>query len=67
MHSDIYGLISPKTNIDFRYFVIFLNLATKWLKIALLRRRSDLFSMLKNFATFAENQSNKRIKKFYSD
>ena len=67
MHSDICGPISPKTNTGFRYFVTFLNSATKWLEIALLRKRSDLLSTVKNFITYAENQFDKKIKKFHSD
>ena len=66
--SDVCGPIKPRTYNRFRYFVTFLDTATRYLEIALLRTKDKVYSAFIEYKNRAENNPDKfKIRIFASD
>jgi len=66
--SDLCGPISPITYNKCKYFITFLDKATRYLEIELLHSKDEAFSAFNNFKLRAENnKSNYKIRIFASD
>src|SRR2546430_3817898 len=53
--SDICGHIRPRTYDRYRYFITFLDKATRYLEVKLLRKKSDAYEAFVEFKNKAEN------------
>src|SRR5208337_4867757 len=66
--SDICGLISLSTYQGYKYFITFLKKKTRFLKITLLKRKSEALQAFKDYKAKVENNSNrKRIQTFLTN
>ena len=66
--SDICGPISLKTYQGYKYFITFLKKKTRFLKITLLKRKSEALQAFKDYKAEVENNSSgKRIQTFSTD
>ena len=66
--SDIYRPISPLTYDRYRYFVTFLDKATRDLEVKLFRTKDEVYKAFVEFKNKAENNpSNKRIRLYATD
>src|SRR5208337_4266142 len=66
--SDICGPISPSTYQGYKYFITFLEKKTRFLKITLLKRKSEALQAFKDYKAEVENNSSgKRIQTFSTD
>ena len=64
---DIGGPIKPITQRGYRYYITFLDSATRWLDLDLLKSRANLHEVINSFITKAELQSNSKIKRLHTD
>lgn len=67
VYSDICGPIKPETRSGYRYFVSFLDSATKYSEITLLKTRDEVKKAAKLFTEKAEKQSSRSLQRFHSD
>jgi hypothetical protein len=51
----------------YRYFITFLDVATRWLETYPIKSKTDVYSFIRTYKEKQENQSSKRIKAFKSD
>ena len=66
--SDICGPISPSTYDNYRYFITFLDIKTRFLDIKLLRTKDEAYEAFLQFSNVYENNSNnKRIRILATD
>src|SRR5208337_1552655 len=66
--SNICRPISPKTYQGYKYFITFLEKKTRFLKITLLKRKSEALQDFKDYKAEVENNSSgKRIQTFLTD
>jgi transposase InsO family protein len=66
--SDIYSPFSKKTYNNYKYFITFLDKKTRFLEVALLKTKDEVFKAFYNFKARSENNSqNKRIRIFQTD
>ena len=62
------GPISPSTYDRYKYFVTFLDKATRYLEVYLLRTKDEVYKTFVEFKNKAENtSSNKRIRLYATD
>jgi hypothetical protein len=67
IHSDIRGPISPKTYNSYRYYITFLNKASRYLHISLLRSKDEAIKKFTLYKQLVKNQLNKKIKEIFTD
>jgi transposase InsO family protein len=67
IYSDINRLISFKTLKKNRYYITFLDAATKWLEIYLIFNKRKAFNKFKAFTNIEENNTFSKLKRFHSD
>jgi hypothetical protein len=67
IHSDIGGPISPKTYNGYRYYITFLDKASRYLHISLLRSKDEAIKKFTLYKQLVENQLNKKIKEIFTD
>ena len=67
IYSDVCGPINPTTKGGKRYFVIFLDDYSRFIKMYLLQNKNEVFQKFKIFKNFIEKHSGKDIKIFQSD
>ena len=56
VHSDLCGPMSTSTPEGFRYWVVFIDDATRYRVIVMLKRKSECFAAFKSFQALAETQ-----------
>ena len=64
---DLYGPFPIKGLGGYRYFITFLDMATRWLDTYPIRTKAEVYSIIKEYKLRQENQSGKTIKAFKSD
>jgi hypothetical protein len=64
---DIGGPIKPTSNRGFRYYITFLDAATGYLEVTLLKDRSNTSIAIESFINRAENQSSYTLKRIHCD
>ena len=62
IHSDLHGPLKVQTPEGFRYWVTFIDDATRYCSIALLKKKSDVFTAFKQFKPLVENLVGHKIK-----
>jgi hypothetical protein len=67
IYSDIDEPISPETSKKNRYYITFLDAATKWLEIYLISNKGEAFDKFKAFINIEENNTSSKLKRFHSD
>jgi hypothetical protein len=67
VYSDISRPISPEISKKNRYYITFLNAATKWLEIYLISNKGETFDKFKTFINIEENNTSSKLKRFHSD
>jgi hypothetical protein len=67
VYSDIDELISSETSKKNRYYITFLDAATKWLEIYLISNKGKAFDKFKAFTNIEENNTFSKLKRFHSD
>jgi hypothetical protein len=67
VYSDICGPITPETWSKSRYFASFIDDHTRWVDIALLRTKDQIFKEFNDWLIRVQNQSNTTLKRFHSD
>jgi len=67
IHTDICGPMRSESLAKSRYFIIFVDDATRWCEIRFLRQKSEALEAFKNFKALAENHTGKRIRYLQSD
>jgi len=67
VHSDICGPITPTTIMGGRYFVTFMDDYSRKVWVYILKNRSQVLSIFKNFSEMVENQGQEKIQKFLCD
>lgn len=67
VHSDICGPISPETWTKKRYFTSFIDDKTRFVDIALLRTKDQVYDEYVAWQTREQRQSGLKVKKFHSD
>ena len=66
IYSDIGSLIT-KSYDNYRYYITFLDKASKYLVITLIKRKYKAYIAFNIFKTQVENQNSKRIKELFTD
>ena len=61
VHSDVHGPLPVRTSSGYRYWVTFIDDATRFRSVVLLKAKSETFSAFKQFKAFAENQTGEKI------
>jgi hypothetical protein len=59
--------LNPNTFRDYKYIATFVDTATRYAEIAILKYKDDVFNEFRKFITFEENQSGYRLKRLYSN
>lgn len=68
VYSDIGGPIKPLTPNKNRYYITFLDAATKWLEVYLIAKKAEAVNKINAFINIEENNSSpNRVKRFHSD
>src|SRR5215510_3977976 len=67
IHSDLHGPLPVRTPEGYRYWVTFIDDATRLWALYLLREKSDTFHAFKSFKAYVENLTDKRIKTLRDD
>jgi IS30 family transposase len=67
IYSDIGGPYIPKTIGENKYYVTFLDSATKWAKIRLLKSKEEVYNSFIEFMTLEERNSGKILKRLHTD
>lgn len=67
IHSDVCGKLNPKSLGGAEYFVSFIDDSSRYCWIYMLKCKSEVFKVFKEFKTLVENQYNAKIKRFRSD
>lgn len=67
IHSDICGPMRNESNGKARYFITFIDNASRWCEVRFLRNKSDAFQAFKDYRASVENLTGKRIKYLQSD
>lgn len=62
IYMDVHGHMPVQTPEGFRYWVLFVDDATRLWAMALMRHKSEAFTHFKQFVTWAETQTGKRVK-----
>src|ERR1700749_1690183 len=62
IHSDVHGPLKVQTPEGFKYWVTFIDNATRYCSIALLKNKSDVFAAFKQFKSLVETQLGHKIK-----
>lgn len=66
IHSDLHEMPPPRSGI-FRYFITFIDDATRLWVVVPVRAKSDAFAVFKQFKAYAENQTGAKIKALHDD
>ena len=67
IHSDVCGKLNPKSLGGAEYFVTFIDDCSRYCWIFMLKCKSEVFKVFKEFKYMVENQCNVKIKRFRSD
>ena len=67
IHSDVCGKLNPSSLGGGNYFVTFIDDATKYTWVYILKKKSDVFDAFKNWKTLVENLYDRKIKIFRTD
>jgi len=67
VHSDVWGPSPVLSRLGYKYFLLFIDHATRYTWVFFIRNKSDVPMMIRNFVTFVETQFCKTIKIFRSD
>ena len=67
IHTDICGLINPNTFSGYKYIGTFIDVATRYAEIVLLKTKDDIFDKFKEFVIREENQMELKLKRLHSD
>ncbi|KMQ84505.1 retrovirus-related pol polyprotein from transposon tnt 1-94, partial [Lasius niger] len=67
VHTDLCGPMRIQSKGGAFYFVTFVDDCTRWCEIYFIKQKSDVLNAFKEFKTYAENQTGKRIKHLQSD
>ncbi|CAN1176981.1 Retrovirus-related Pol polyprotein from transposon TNT 1-94 [Linum perenne] len=67
IHTDLWGPSPVPSRLGYKYFVLFVDLATRFTWIYWLRAKSELFTITKDFIQMVKTQFDKTIKVFRSD
>ena len=67
IYIDIGGPIKPITQRSYRYYITFLDSATRWLDLDLLKSRANIHLVIETFIKRAELQSSSKIKRLHAD
>ena len=67
IHSDIIGPISPRTIGGARYILCFIVEASRYAKIFIIKKRSEVLACFKEFQSWIERTTDVLVKRFHSD
>ena len=67
VHSNLYESLNLIIFSDYRYIAVFINAATRYTEIVLLKTKDDVFNEFKILITREENLSGLKLKRFHSD
>jgi len=67
IHTDICGPMNVTSMGGARYFVTFIDDKTRYIEIAMLKKRSDVFAAFKNYLARVEREHGRKIKRVRSD
>ncbi|KAJ2921830.1 hypothetical protein H1R20_g15268, partial [Candolleomyces eurysporus] len=67
IHTDLCGPLSTFTREEYRYWCVFIDDHTCYQIVVLLKRKSDMFTMFKQFKALAENQLGRKIEALHDD
>ena len=67
VHSDICGPFNPPAPSGHKYFATFVDEKSRYLRVYPMKSREEIGEVFKEFKTFVENQTGKRIKRVRSD
>ena len=62
IHTDLHGPMPVRTPEGYRYWVTFIDDATRFMSVAALKRKSEAFIAFKQFKTAMENQTGYKVK-----
>ena len=67
IHSDLHGPLPVQSREGFHYWMSFVDDASRYTVIALLKKKSDAFEAFQNYKALTENLLNRKIKRFRDD
>jgi len=67
IHTDICGPMNVASLGGARYFVTFIDDKTRYIEVAMLKKRGDVFAAFKNYLARVEREHSRKIKKIRSD
>jgi hypothetical protein len=67
VYTDICGPLNPNTFRGYKYIATFIDIATRYAEIALLKNKDDVFNEFRKFITLEENQTGFKLKRLYLD
>ncbi|CAN1189557.1 Retrovirus-related Pol polyprotein from transposon RE2, partial [Linum perenne] len=67
VHTDLWGPSPVTSRLGYRYFALFIDHATRFTWVYMLRAKSDLLPILKGFLAMVQTQFHKKIKVIRSD
>lgn len=67
VHSDVWGPARTESNGGSRYYVTFIDEATRWCVVTFMKAKSETLKAFKAYKEFAENQKGTKIKFLQSD
>ena len=67
VHSDVHGPLPVRSRLGYRYWITFIDDASRFWLILPLKDKSGAFAAFKQFKAFAENQLNSKIKALRDD
>ncbi len=67
IHSDICGPFNPPTRNGMKYFISFIDDASRWSVVVLMKSKEEVFTAFKNYKMFVEKFLEKKIKCLRSD
>src|SRR5215469_12690134 len=67
IHSDVHGPLKVQTPEGYKYWVTFIDDASRYCSIALIKHKSDVFTAFKQFKAVTENQLGYKVKMLRDD
>lgn len=67
VHTDVCGPMRTESHGGARYFVTFIDDASRWCQVYFMRHKSEVTQKFKQFMAFAERQTGRKIKAVQSD
>jgi transposase InsO family protein len=67
VYTDICGSLNPNTFRGYKYIATFIDIATCYAEIALLKNKDDVFNEFQKFITLEENQTGFKLKRLHLD